>query len=249
MSLYARRLLIHRLVIVLSILATAFGLLWLALVLSTLLVNGIGAIGPSLFVQMTPPPGSAGGLLNAIAGSVAMTLIATLVGTPPNIYFAGYMRDQGLPIDFGRWMLFATPLSWLYLLIAWWLLTHWLFPVRLAEIPGGREAARKLFDLPEPPTAIFAFNDNLAIGAIQAARRRGLRVPEDVSIVGFDDVEHATIVTPPLTTVRQPLAEMGRAAATLLLERIGTNDELPPRRRVFPVGLVHRDTLAAAPAA
>jgi LacI family transcriptional regulator len=84
------------------------------------------------------------------------------------------------------------------------------------EIPGGYTAAASLFELADPPTAIFAFNDNLAIGAIQAARSRGLRVPEDVSIVGFDDVEHATIVTPALTTVRQPLAEMGRTAVSLL---------------------------------
>jgi LacI family transcriptional regulator len=84
------------------------------------------------------------------------------------------------------------------------------------EIGPGREAAWHLLDLSERPTAIFAFNDNIAIGAIQAARARGLRVPEDVSIVGFDDVEHATIVTPALTTVRQPLAEMGRTAVSLL---------------------------------
>ncbi|MFL6012495.1 MAG: LacI family DNA-binding transcriptional regulator [Gaiellaceae bacterium] len=84
------------------------------------------------------------------------------------------------------------------------------------EIRGGLEAARQLFELPEPPTAIFAFNDNLAIGTIQAARERDLRVPDDVSVVGFDDVEHATIVTPTLTTVRQPLAEMGRTAVSLL---------------------------------
>jgi LacI family transcriptional regulator len=87
----------------------------------------------------------------------------------------------------------------------------------LPEIPPGREAAEYLLDLPEPPTAIFAFNDNIAIGAVQAARSRGLRVPEDLSIVGFDDVEHATIVTPELTTVRQPLAEMGRTAVSLLM--------------------------------
>ena len=62
----------------------------------------------------------------------------------------------------------------------------------------------------------MAFNDNIAIGAIQAARARGLRVPEDLSVVGFDDVEYATIVTPALTTVRQPLAEMGRTAVSLL---------------------------------
>jgi LacI family transcriptional regulator len=87
----------------------------------------------------------------------------------------------------------------------------------MPEIPPGREATEYLLDLPEPPTAIFAFNDNIAIGAIQAARARGLRVPEDLSIVGFDDVEHATIVTPELTTVRQPLAEMGRTAVSLLI--------------------------------
>jgi solute carrier family 13 (sodium-dependent dicarboxylate transporter), member 2/3/5 len=78
-------------------------------------------------------------ILLGIAYAASLGGFATLVGTPPNIYFAGYMREQKLPIDFGRWMLFATPLSLLYLLIAWWLLTRWLFPVRLKKIPGGRE--------------------------------------------------------------------------------------------------------------
>jgi LacI family transcriptional regulator len=85
------------------------------------------------------------------------------------------------------------------------------------EIAPGRDAAGHLLDLHDPPTAIFAFNDNLAIGALQAARDRGLRVPGDLSVVGFDDVEPATIVTPTLTTVRQPLAEMGRTAVSLLM--------------------------------
>ncbi|TML71889.1 MAG: hypothetical protein E6G11_06450 [Actinobacteria bacterium] len=58
---------------------------------------------------------------------------------------------------------------------------------------------------------------NLAIGTIAAARTRGLRVPQDVSVVGFDDIEHATIVTPSLTTVRQPLEEMGRMAVSILM--------------------------------
>ena len=83
-------------------------------------------------------------------------------------------------------------------------------------ITGGFDAANRLFDLAEPPTAIFAFNDNMAVGVLQAARARGLRVPEDVSVVGFDDSEQAPIVTPPLTSVRQPLEEMGRMAASLL---------------------------------
>jgi LacI family transcriptional regulator len=84
------------------------------------------------------------------------------------------------------------------------------------EISGGAQATDRLLGLAEPPTAIFAFNDNLAIGAIQAARAHGVRVPEDLSIVGFDDSENATIVSPKLTTVRQPLAEMGRTAVSLL---------------------------------
>jgi LacI family transcriptional regulator len=85
------------------------------------------------------------------------------------------------------------------------------------EVLGGRLAANALLDLPDPPTAIFAFNDNLAIGVLQAARARGVQVPGDLSVVGFDDVELATIVTPALTTIRQPLAEMGRTAVNLLM--------------------------------
>lgn len=85
------------------------------------------------------------------------------------------------------------------------------------EIAGGRVAAAKLLGFPEPPTAIFAFNDNLAVGALEAARARGLSVPDDLSLVGFDDSEQAPIVTPPLTSVRQPLAEMGRMAVALLV--------------------------------
>jgi LacI family transcriptional regulator len=84
------------------------------------------------------------------------------------------------------------------------------------QIGGGVEAAGRLLDAAEPPTAIFAFNDNLAIGAMQAASARGLRIPEDLSIVGFDDLEWAQLVAPALTTVRQPLEEMGRMAVSLL---------------------------------
>jgi LacI family transcriptional regulator len=85
------------------------------------------------------------------------------------------------------------------------------------EVHGGRKAADALLDLPDPPTAIFAFNDNMAIGILQAARARGVDVPGELSVVGFDDVEHATLVTPTLTTIRQPLEEMGRTAVSLLM--------------------------------
>ncbi len=100
MQVYTRRRMSNWVVIGLSMLATAFGLLWLVMVLGTLLVNGISAITPSLFAQMTPPPGSSGGLLNAIAGSLIMTLIATLVGTPTGIlagtFLAEYAHDSRL---------------------------------------------------------------------------------------------------------------------------------------------------------
>ncbi len=82
---------------------------------------------------------------------------------------------------------------------------------------GGQLAAQQLLDLPDPPTAIFAFNDMLAIGVMQVARARGLQVPGDLSVVGFDDTFEASIVTPTLTTVRQPLAEMGRMAVSQLV--------------------------------
>jgi LacI family transcriptional regulator len=88
------------------------------------------------------------------------------------------------------------------------------------EVEGGRVAAAALLDLAEPPTAIFAFNDQLAIGAMQAALERGLRVPESLSIVGFDDTAEAEIVTPRLTTVHQPLAEIGRMGVSLLTRQL-----------------------------
>ena len=88
------------------------------------------------------------------------------------------------------------------------------------RIPAGTEAAEQLLSLPEPPTAIFGFNDNVAIGALNAARRRGLSVPGDLSVMGFDDTMQATIVTPQLTSVSQPLAELGRMGASLLVRLI-----------------------------
>ena len=84
----------------------------------------------------------------------------------------------------------------------------------------GRVATHKLLAIRLPFTAIFAFNDLSAMGAIVALREAGLDVPTQVSVVGFDDVMGASTNNPPLTTVRQPLQEMGRAAATALLQRI-----------------------------
>jgi phosphate transport system permease protein len=102
MQIYARRRAVNYLVVGLSLAATAFGLLFLALVLWTLLVNGIAAISPTLFTQTTPPPGSTGGLSNAIFGSVAMTAIATLVGTPTGILAGTFLAEYARESRFGE---------------------------------------------------------------------------------------------------------------------------------------------------
>lgn len=85
----------------------------------------------------------------------------------------------------------------------------------------GHRAAAELLDLPDRPTALVAFNDKMAIGALHAAAERGLRVPEDLSVAGFDDIELGQACRPRLTTVRQPLEEMGRMAVHLLLRMLG----------------------------
>jgi len=85
---------------------------------------------------------------------------------------------------------------------------------------GGFARAVELLELPDPPTAIFAGSDEQAFGVYEAARQRGLRIHEDLSVVGFDDLPVARWASPPLTTVRQPLAEMGSAAAEMLGELI-----------------------------
>jgi phosphate transport system permease protein len=93
MQLYTRRRVTNHVVVTLSLCATAFGLLFLVLVLGTLLKNGVGALSVTLLTQTTPPPGSQGGLLNAIFGSVAMTFIATLVGTPTGILAGTFLAE------------------------------------------------------------------------------------------------------------------------------------------------------------
>jgi LacI family transcriptional regulator len=85
---------------------------------------------------------------------------------------------------------------------------------------GGYTRGGALLDLAQRPTAIFAGSDEQALGVYEAARQRGLRIPQDLSVVGFDDLPAAAWVSPPLTTVRQPLADMGRVAAEMLGELI-----------------------------
>lgn len=106
---------------------------------------------------------------------------------------------------------------------------------------SGYHLTLKLLALEKPPTAIFAANDEMAIGAIKAVRHRGGRVPDDVAVVGFDDIQMASIFEPSLTTIAQPMFEIGQKAMELLLALIeGTSARR--RQLVLPDRLVIRDS-------
>jgi len=106
----------------------------------------------------------------------------------------------------------------------------------------GVRAARQLLSLPAPPTAIFAYNDIMAIGALRAAREMGLHVPDDLAVVGFDNIPVASFVTPQLTTVDQPNYHIGALAAQLLIGRLSGEIEGEPQRRVLDVKLIVRES-------
>jgi LacI family repressor for deo operon, udp, cdd, tsx, nupC, and nupG len=110
-------------------------------------------------------------------------------------------------------------------------------------IESGAAAAETLLANPDPPTAIFCFNDEMAIGAIASARRRGLRVPDDLSVVGFDDIKFARHIDPPLTTISQPMREIGEGTVRLLLE-ILRGDEIQPVSVTLPHQLTVRGSTA-----
>ncbi len=107
--------------------------------------------------------------------------------------------------------------------------------------PGGFAGGKKLLSLPQIPTAIFAASDLMAFGVLEAVREQGLRVPEDIAVVGFDDIPMASQVYPPLSTVRQPLYGMGVVAAQMMITMLrGTS---PPHNRItLPTELIVRAT-------
>jgi LacI family transcriptional regulator len=113
---------------------------------------------------------------------------------------------------------------------------------------GGRVAAARLLDRGAPFTALFAQSDLTALGAIRELRARGLRVPEDVSVVGYDDIPVAEFVHPALTTVRQPTREVGALAAQIVLDRLAAEREGDgggrPEKHLLPAELVVRETVA-----
>lgn len=106
---------------------------------------------------------------------------------------------------------------------------------------SGEIAAQQLLALPDPPTAIFALNDRMAMGAIRALQQAGLRVPEDVAVVGYDDIPAAATFDPPLTTVRQPSKKMGQAAAQILFKLIA-GEPVPIKEVVLPVEFIIRQS-------
>ncbi len=110
--------------------------------------------------------------------------------------------------------------------------------------PSGFAATNHLLNLANPPTAIFAANDLMGFGALEAVKEHGLRVPRDISVIGFDDIPMSSQVFPPLTTIRQPLAEMGRAAVRMMLAKL-RGVEPPSQRITLATELVERASTRA----
>lgn len=111
---------------------------------------------------------------------------------------------------------------------------------------GGYAAASRLLDSSNGPTAIFAANDLMAIGALRAVRECGLRLPDDLAVVGFDDIALASQSSPPLTTVAQPKAELGALAARVLIDRVARPDRSPVTHVLQPHLVVRESTSRAA---
>jgi LacI family transcriptional regulator len=112
----------------------------------------------------------------------------------------------------------------------------------------GYEPAMRLLRLPEPPTAILAFNDAVAVGVMRAAHDLNLDIPRDLSLIGFDDTQFASVVSPTLTTVRQPVAEMGRAAVDMLY-RLMERQTSGPWQMTLATSLIVRDSTGPVPGA
>lgn len=107
----------------------------------------------------------------------------------------------------------------------------------------ARAATLKFLELPMPPTAIFASSDYLAIGAVMGLRDAGVSVPEDISLIGFDDMPFSALMSPPLTAIRQPVETLGRQGFLTLLALL--NGEAPPLLTRLPVELIRRHSVAA----
>jgi LacI family transcriptional regulator len=110
---------------------------------------------------------------------------------------------------------------------------------------SGYQGMRKLLSLAEPPTAVFVASDPMAAGALRAIHEAGINVPKEIGLVSFDDLPLASILTPPLTSVHQPLYELGATAADLLLARLEQSGEQPPTHARLKTHLVVRQSCGA----
>jgi len=138
--------------------------------------------------------------------------------TPVNLGFEQALTGHGLPLD----------------------------PSLVVRVPGfdmasGAEGARKLLNLPEPPTAIFAIADLLALGAMRAIKQTGMHIPGDMALVGFNDIPTAALVEPALTTVASPTVQAGREAMTMLQALIA-GEQPPHREKILPTTLITRES-------
>jgi len=113
------------------------------------------------------------------------------------------------------------------------------------SIESGLVAGERLLARQEPPTAVFCFNDEMALGVMQVVRRHGLSMPGDVSIVGFDDIRFSRHMDPPLTTIAQPMREIGEGTVRLLLD-ILSGKTIVPTSVTLPHTLVVRGSTAVA---
>ncbi|WP_198586820.1 LacI family DNA-binding transcriptional regulator [Glycomyces xiaoerkulensis] len=112
------------------------------------------------------------------------------------------------------------------------------------NVTGGREAVEQMLALPRPPTAVFCANDLIALGALQGLTMRGIKVPEECAIIGYDDIDFAAAAAVPLSSVRQPRAQLGRTAAQLLFDEISEGPGHTHRNVVFQPELVARASTA-----
>ena len=114
------------------------------------------------------------------------------------------------------------------------------------DLENGYKAMLRLLDLPDRPTAVFCCSDDMALGAIKAATERGLRVPEDISVAGFDDHLYSAFMTPALTTVRRPIEQMSRSGAEKLIASIDKKSN-EDTKLLFHTELVIRDSVKVIP--
>ncbi len=106
----------------------------------------------------------------------------------------------------------------------------------------AKDITSKLLKMPNPPDGIFAYSDRLAVGALAAAKQRGMKVPEDIAIVGFNNEPIFSLLNPSLSSVEQPIYEMGKAAANLIIDQIEQGTSFIPQTKVFITKLIKRES-------